>query len=249
MEFKAMKNFVVEIASQTASFRDPNFQNYHKSLKLPPPTTIIGLCGAAIGLTPLQAQEFFDENSFQIGVYGNYKGKCQDTWKYKSSKDINMRYYNPGIGASIIQKEYLIENRFLLAFKSENQLSLAHLKMAFETPVYALTMGSSDSLAKVLNVQENVEVVEENVIKNAFVSGDVVNEVMSSAEKGDLQFSIYSNDTLTYDLPIRFNYENDYGKRSISDIGTFSLIGDTMRLNYKVPGLLYKSTFIPLFKL
>lgn len=244
-----MKNFVVEIASQTASFRDPNFQNYHKSLELPPPTTIIGMCGAALGLSPLQAQEFFDKANLQIGIYGDYKGKCQDTWKYKSSRKINMRHYNPGLDGSIIQKEYLIENRFFIAFSADDSSALERLKSAFENPVYALTMGNSDSLAKILTIKENVDKIESDRIQNVFLPGDVVDEVMSLAEKGDLAFSIYSNDTLTYDLPVRFDYKNDYGKRSISEVKTFSLIGDAMKLNYKISGLIYKSIFIPMFDL
>ena len=102
-----MKNFIIEIQCQTASFRNPDFQNFHKSLELPPPTTIIGLAGAALGYSPLRAQEFFDESKFEIGIYGTYLGKCKDTWKYnKGIRD--MRLYDPGLDGSIIQKEFLI---------------------------------------------------------------------------------------------------------------------------------------------
>ena len=107
-----MKNFVVEIKSQTASFRDPNFQNFHKTLDLPPPTTIIGLSGAALGLSPLQSQDFFEDGDFQIGIYGNYDGRCNDTWKYDRRHTNRGLKYDPGMDGSIIQKEFLIQNTF-----------------------------------------------------------------------------------------------------------------------------------------
>lgn len=53
-----MLHCVIEIRSVTASFRNPEFQNFHKSFRLPPPTTLIGLAGAALGLSPKSAQDF-----------------------------------------------------------------------------------------------------------------------------------------------------------------------------------------------
>ena len=243
-----MKNFVIEIKSQTASFRNPDFQNFHKSLELPPPTTIIGLSGAALGYSPLQAQGFFDKNHISIGVYGIYEGKCKDTWKYnKGIRD--MRLYNPGLDGSIIQKEYLIKSTFKIAFSSEQEDALSKLKEAFLYPTYALTMGNSDSLAFINKIESDLDEIEHDEVENCIVKGNVVSDVMSLAEKGNLSFSIYSNDMLTYDLPIRFDYENDYGRRTISKIETFSLIGNKMKVNYKLKGLKHDNHFIPLFSI
>ena len=243
-----MKNFVIEVKCQTASFRNPDFQNFHKSLELPPPTTIIGLSGAALGYSPLQAQDFFDDNQFSIGIYGTYKGKCKDTWKYnKGIRD--MRLYNPSLDGSIIQKEFLIKSTFRIAFSSEYEDALNKLKKAFFYPTYALTMGNSDSLAFINSIESDLENVEHDEVENCFVEGNIVSDVMSLAEKGNLSFSIYSNDMLTYDLPIRFDYENDYGKRVISKIETYSLIGNKMKVNYKLRGLKDESHFIPLFSI
>lgn len=241
-----MKNFIIEIVCQTASFRNPDFQNFHKSLELPPPTTLIGFAGAALGYSPLQAQEFFDKSKFEVGIYGSYQGKCKDTWKYnKGIRD--MRLYNPGLDGSIIQKEFLIFSKFLIAFSSENEDAVQQLNSAFLNPVYALTMGNSDSLAHIKNIEENIATTEADEIENCFVQGNVVDQVMSLADKGNFGFSIYSNDNLTYDLPLRFEYENDYGRRTVSKIETYSLIGNQMKINYNLKGLTYKNHFIPLF--
>lgn len=243
-----MKNFVIEILSQTASFRNPDFQNFHKSLDLPPPTTIVGLAGAALGLSSLQAQEFFESTDLKMGVYGMYLGKCSDTWKY--NKEIrDMRTYDPGKDGSIIQKEYLIHSQFNIAFSSENSVVISKLNDAFQNPKYALTMGNSDSLAFVKNIEVDLPVVQSTEIENCLLQGDVIDSVIRLASE-KMEFSIYhTSEPLTFDLPIKFHYANDYGKRTVSEVGTFSMIGKRMKLNYAVEGLMYKDIFIPLIGL
>lgn len=244
-----MKNFVVDIKSQTASFRDPDFQNFHKTLDLPPPTTIVGIAGAALGLSPLQSQEFFEDGDFQIGIYGNYGGRCNDTWKYDRRHTKRGLKYDPGMDGSVIQKEFLIQNTFLIAFSSANEEKLDALFAAFLSPTFALTMGNSDSLAFVKSVHKNVVKVKKDQVEHCLVQGDIIDEVMRMAHK-KMEFSIYqTSEPITYDLPIRFKYESDYGKRTVSSISTFSLIGDQMKLNFEVEGLSYNESFIPLFDL
>lgn len=245
-----MKNFIVEIKSQTASFRNPNFQNFHKSLMLPPPTTIIGLAGAALGLSPLQAQEFFEGSKFRIGVHGTFEGKCNDTWKYDRRHSNRGLRYNPELDGSVIQKEFLIQNTFLIAFSAGDQEKLEKLYSSFESPVYALTMGNSDSLAFIKSITSDASISKNDKLQHCMVEGDVVDEVMRlTPEK--MEFSIYqsSSEPITHDLPIRFEYESNYGKRTVSSISTFSIINEKMKLNFEVEGLIYHDIFIPLFKL
>lgn len=240
-----MQNLVIEILSQTASFRNPDFQNFHKSLDLPPPTTVVGLAGAALGLSPLQAQEFFESNDLQIGVYGLHAGKCSDTWKY--NKDIvDMRTYDAGKDGSIIQKEHLIHSRFIIALSSESPDIILKLHEAFQNPTYALTMGNSDALAFVKNTETGLPLFSSYEVENCLLKGDVIDNVISVASE-KLEFSIYNtSEPLTYDLPVKFQYANDYGRRTVSQIGTFSMIGKKMKLNYEVEGLMYKEIFVPL---
>jgi CRISPR-associated protein Cas5t len=243
-----MKNFVVEIISQTSSFRDPGFQNFHKTLDLPPPTTIIGLCGAAMGLTPLQAQEFFEDGNFMFGIQGSHSGKCNDTWKYnKRFKD--MWKYDPGLDGSVIQKEFLIQSTFHIAFSSGDASKLETLYLAFQSPVYALTVGNSDSLAFIKSIYQDVENAKSDEVEHCIIEGDIINEVMRLAPE-KMEFSIYqTSEPIAYDLPVRFEYENDYGKRTVSSISTFSIVGQKMKLNYEIEGLKCNSIFIPLFQI
>ncbi len=243
-----MKNFAVEILSQTASFRNPDFQNFHKSLDLPPPTTVIGLAGAALGVSPLQAQEFFEENEFKIGIHGFFSGKCSDTWKYnKRTKE--MWLYRPDKDGSIIQKEFLIHSCFVIAFSSDKNETLAKLFNAFHNPIYALTMGNSDSLAFIKKIGSDLDEAKSLEVENCIIDGDVIENVMSLSSE-NMEFSIYhTSEPIAYDLPTRFQYASNYGKRSVSKVATYSFVGKKMRLNYEIEGLLYRDIFIPLIKI
>lgn len=242
-----MGNLLVNLRSQTASFRNPDFQNFHKTLDFPPPTAIIGLMGAALGLSPLKAQEFCFENKIKIGVSGISKGRFKDTWKY-SKKTSEMWLYSPGLDGSIIQKEYLIQSSFSIVFKAED-IIIKQLKEGFHNPVFALTMGNSDSLAKVAYIHENLEEVESSEVEYCVVEGNVIENVLNNSNK-QLEFSIYeTKEPLAYDLPISFDYKSDYGRRTVNRIKTLSFIHSKMVLNYSVQGVNYKDQFIPYISL
>lgn len=238
----------IKIYSQTASFRNPEFQNFHKSLDLPPPTTIIGMMGAALGLSPKMAQTYFDEHSLKVGVAGNCEGRTMDTWKY-NKRTSNMHLYDPLLDGSVIQRELLLHNQFFLIFSSNEEQSINEIVTAFENPFFALTVGNSDSLAKVIGTERNLSITKSKKLKNCLVAGDIVEKVLRSTSKS-FEFSIYqTSEPITYDLPIRFHYSKDYGKREISDIATFSFIGREMELNFEIEGIEIQDIFIPIFDL
>ena len=64
---------IIEIATQSSTFKNPDFQNYHKSFFLPPPTTLVGFAGAAIGLSPKKSQEFFEFDNLENGCLWYYR--------------------------------------------------------------------------------------------------------------------------------------------------------------------------------
>lgn len=243
-----MHSFCVEIITQTASFRNPEFQNFHKTLDLPPPTTVIGLAGAALGLSPPMAQDFFEQAEFQVGIAGQTQGRMRDTWKYnKRTKGMHM--YHPLLDGSVIQREHLVNNRFVLVFCSENIVLLEKLKTAFEYPVFALTMGNSDALAMVKTVNGELEITESDKLKHCIAEGDIIGEVLKNASE-NFKFSIYqSSESIRFDLPTRFEYKSDYGKRTVSNSSTFTFVGEEMQLNYKVKGVHFQNFFIPIFSL
>lgn len=233
-----MQALIIELTTQSSTFRNPDFQNFHKSYQLPPPTTLVGLAGAALGLSPMKSQEFFEDN-WEFGVYGKTKGKTNDLWKF--TKDIKIQKKD------ILTREILYFNSFVIVFTSKNIDKIKILKNAFESPKYALTLGNSDSIAKIMNIKISDTFIKSKILKNCLVTGDIISDVISNMNN-DLEFSIYStSEPITYDLPVRFKYKSEYGERSISQRKKISFISAEMKLNINKKGILYKDKFIPLF--
>jgi CRISPR-associated protein Cas5t len=242
-----MQLFGLKISTQTASFRHPEFQNFHKTLDLPPPTTIIGLVGAALGMSPMMAQVFFDENAFEIGVAGYSAGRMRDTWKY-NRRTTKMHMYDPLLDGGVIQREHLVGNQFFLVFATEKEAAMQQLHAAFQSPYFALTMGNSDAVAKVKTI-ENLEIAHQSTLSNCVVKGDIVGETLRRASER-FEFSIYQTaEPISIDLPTRFDYKSDYGRRSVSKTATFSFVNTPMQLNFDVKGVQVEEAFVPLFSL
>ena len=231
-----MKYCIVELKTQTATFRNPEFQNFHKTLPLPPPTTLVGVAGAAMGKSPGEAQRFFEDSAFEMGSYCKNAGMTTDLWKYN---DFGER--------SIILKEILFQNEVILVYGSEEISKVDFLMNSFENPVYGLTLGNSDSLAKVVAIVDETNTIESYNVSYCLIEGDIIEEVLTDASNG-LDFSIYStSDPVAIDLPTRFTYTDSYGMRSVCQRKQFSLITKEMKLNVKKKGILYKGIFVPLF--
>ncbi len=232
-----MNYLTIKVLTQTASFRIPEFQNFHKSFVLPPPTTIIGFAGAALGLSAKQAQEFFEKNAIDMGVYGRSQGVAKDLWKYNDFK-----------AGSVIKREIFFLNEFIIAFGANKTWIIEQLRNAFENPVYALTFGTSDSLAKISFINSYKE-TKSDELEHCLIKGDIISEVMENIQNG-LEFSIYStSDPIVYDLPIAFHYESDFGVRKVIDREQFSFIGRKMKLNVKKHGIAVDGKFIPVLQL
>jgi len=200
-------------------------------------------------LSPKSSQDFFNTYSFKFGVYGIFQGKAKDTWKYqKPIKGADLYNYRPELG-SVITKEILFDNKFFITFGSDNSNAVNQLISAFENPKYALTLGNSDSLANIKKIETIHKLSENNKMKNCIVEGDIIDKVLSNPNK-NVEFSIYQTaEPIAYDLPVRFHYESDYGKRIVSDVKTFSFITQEMILNFNVQGIEYDNIFIPMCKL
>jgi CRISPR-associated protein Cas5t len=234
-----MKFLVIETYAETASFRNPDFQNFHKTLLLPSPTAIVGLAGAAMGFSPKKAQEYFFDNEIKIGVYGNSLGIVKDLWKYR---DLSGK-------RSVLKKEILFKNNFIIMFISDMEKAIEEIKEGFMNPHYALTMGNSDSLALIKNivVEEISDMVERDYLENCLVEGDIFSEVVKNIDNG-LEISIYNtSEPIAYDLPVKFYYEKYYGTRYIIERKPFSFLtkGRKVKINTYKKGIKYKDIFIP----
>lgn len=238
-----MNYCVVELRAMTATFRHPEFQNFHKTLHLPPPTTLVGLAGAALGKSPKAAQEYFERDKWHLGIWGTSEGYTKDLWKYRTLDS------NPDKVSSIVLREMLFDNHWFAVFGCERKQNVQEIFDAFQQPVFALTMGSSDSLAKIISIEIIAETIEMYEMGHCLVPGNVLSDVKDHFFNGS-DFSIYmTSEPIAYDLPIRFHYESDYGVRRVVRRKTLSFIGEPMTLNYSVTGIQYRTHFIPVFSL
>lgn len=258
-----MRYCVLEISTQTSSFRNPDFQNFHKTLILPPPSTIIGLVGSALGLSPKESQDFFDKSNVKLGIYGKSQGMAKDLWKYfdlnREYKKIDKKYIrelgddefiNKEGMTSVIKREFLYKSSYFIAFISEDSEVIKQIGSGFLNPIYALTLGNSDSLAfiKKVFISENIYNIEEfDEVEYAILDGNIIDEVMDNIGNGR-KISIYNTSyPLTYDLPIKFDYKSNYGMRNIIKRKQFSFVSKKMKLNIMKKGIFYKDVFIPIF--
>ncbi len=241
-----MKYCIVELKTQTATFRNPEFQNFHKTLPLPPPTTLVGIAGAAMGKSPEEAQRFFEDSAFEMGVYCTFEGMAKDDWKYRKLNKDKKKDPRDFI-EDVLVKEILFNTSVIIVYGSKNNSKSDELRTAFEAPIYGLTMGNSDSLAKVVAIEEETNTIDSDIVSYCLIEGDLIEEVLSNASNG-LDFSIYStSDPIVMDLPTRFAYTDNYGMRSVCKRKQFSLITKEMKLNVKKTGIVYKGIFVPLF--
>lgn len=235
-----MKHCIVEVVSETATFRDPEFQNFHRTYRLPPPSTLVGIAGAALGKSAKAAQDFFLAGDWRMGICGSSDAVFKDLWKFRKLDGKGSR--------SVLTREILFRNHFLFVFSSSNRAEVEELAEAFQHPIYALTAGNSDSLLKIRNVDVvDASVTESQEVAHCWVPGDVLQTVLEGAStKSD--FSIYtSSEPTLFDLPMHFAYQSEYGIRNIRYRKQFSFIGAPMRLNYSIQGLQHKDYFIPIF--
>ena len=241
---------VVPLHSRTASFRDPEFQNFHRTLRLPPPATCIGLAGAALGLPAWEAQAFFAENEWEIGIAGTSRGQANDLWKYNDFKD-----------GSILIREYLYDNDFVLVFGHEEGDKIDRLEAAFARPHYALSCGNSDSICSVNipGMYRTEKADQERTLFNCYTQGDIISDVLSAVDpETTTSFSIRTTSLpVAQDLPVRFSYDKK-GIRMIRQRRLVSYVQYPTLLPLPVPGINYQpdahtdsaaGLFVPLFPL
>ena len=191
-----MKHYLlIQLHARMASFRDPEFQNFHRTLPLPPPSTCIGIAGAALGLWGPEAQAFFAPGEWELGIGGTSAGRAKDLWKYDDFKD-----------GSIVLREYLYDNDFQLVFGHADRERLEKLQAAFCSPAFALTCGNSDSLCRVVGTEfvKGGELSDE--VDHCYVPGDLLRQVIDNYVPGQQLSVRTSSNPAKMELPVRYEF-------------------------------------------
>ena len=238
------KFLIVEAVSNTASFRIPEFHNYHKTLPLPPVTTVIGIVGAALGKNYEEAQKYFEISEFEIGIYGKSQGFMRDLWKAKKWKGSKPKKSE----RTIIQREYHFDNHFVFVFgNTENVIN--ELKNGFEETVFALTIGNSDSLLKIvsleiLGIENKCKTLK---LEHCILFGNYLNSLELDLEMNKKYVFTPMNSPVCYNLPNSFIF-SDNDIRKIKEKKEFTFIGNPVKsTNKEFDAITFKDLIIPIF--
>ncbi len=152
------------------SFRQPDFHTYHKTLPLPPKTTVAGMLGGALGISPQEVNEkWLKSNRFQMGIIGSSAGKANDLWQIRKYEGKRIAAYQKGeektpYKTAVIVRELLYQAEFVLYLTFSDSEDFALVRQSLENPAWALSLGREDELIKVIDLQE-VELTEvENAV-------------------------------------------------------------------------------------
>lgn len=207
----------IELQGLTASFRVPHMFKYHRSLPLPPYTSVVGMFGAAIGKTMATAQTLFEHLGLKVGIAGTHKGNCHDTWRVLTTK-------NPE--NDVVEREILYKPHYHILFAGDEP-AIRLCERVFRYAVYPLSLGRPDDIANAVTyLPYNSE--PEKII-------DLKNTVVVGTPSAHVDDSLFDPDdpmeegpcTLLYRLPVHFSFKNDYSFERVADkFCDFTFIGN-----------------------
>ena len=220
-----MQLVIIKAFAETASFRLPESHTFHKTLPLPPRTTLTGILGAALGLTAESAQAWVETHQVQIGVAGRHRGQMKDLWKYRKIKTSE-------VISDVLLREHLIDLALTLVYASQDLSVIEQIVRGFRNPTYALTAGPSDSLLRVREVllATDASPVPTMTFQFCVIPGDISGTGRYRPDQSILHGPIIESVRApsVAHLPIRFDYER--GRREVAERGPFSFIGDRIHL-------------------
>jgi CRISPR-associated protein Cas5t len=223
--------FYLEIHTfaEMASYRVPETHTFQQTLALPPKTALIGMVGAAAGLSFRESMEFSCENQLQFGVIGTNKGRVQDLWKYrkiKSGKTIS----------AVLLREYLIDLDLRVFVLSKNKQLIEEIRSFFLNPAYPLSAGNSDSLFKIKKVSKVSSITLKPIyeVADTVISGTHAGnyESVIDIRKLPLMRNIYA--PTVHLLPTNFEFIGE--ERHVTERHSFTFVDTPIRLKEAVSG-------------
>jgi CRISPR-associated protein Cas5t len=237
-----MQGLIITLYASTASFRDPNTHLYQETLPGPSPTNIVGLTGAALGISFKEALEFFKNNKIGIGCRIKKEGTGKDLWSYSKIK-------SQEVIKDILIREFMYGIHAELFFACEDETIIEQIYYAFKDPTYALTLSNSDELIKITNLEiiSELSTGEENHLKNTWVEGNHIKDfeldwdyVKSIPIKLTLRPPVVKN------LPVDFEF-NQNEEREATKLKKFTFFEEAHILRSKIRIYIFNNMNVPLF--
>jgi CRISPR-associated Cas5-like protein len=156
----------VTVSAPVVSFRRPLDHNYQRTLPMPPPTTLLGLAGAALGLPEWELWSDLNPlRSVKVSVWMEAEpGQARDMWtllKIDKGKMNRSPYF----------RELLFGARYTLVYGGEETI-LQELERGFREPAFALSLGREDELVSVCAVRHQRAASGNSLLWGTVVPGD-----------------------------------------------------------------------------
>lgn len=216
------------------SFRQPEFHTYHKTLPLPPKTTVAGMIGSALGISPRQVNdEWLLNERFKMGIIGSSNGKANDLWQIRKYESKHIKAYQTGkeptpYKTSVIVREILYDSRFILYLAFEDTEDYETINLALKNPKWALSLGREDELIKVQEI-DILELYPEKVqypYSQTIIPGDIAEIKYSIHFDQNISGNLLDIAPKTVSLPVSFTINTDTEVRYGTDYRKFTFIGN-----------------------
>ncbi len=215
------------------SYRQPDFHTYHKTLPLPPKTTVAGLIGSAIGISPSEVnEEWLLKDRFKMGIIGSNNGQANDLWQIRKYESKQIKAYQSGkestpYKTAVIVRELLYGSKITIYLTFDDNKDFEIIKTALNFPKWALSLGREDELIRIDSIEDidlNIE-KKQHILKETVVSGDIgelnYKPIINAEVSGDLLKAAPK----TVHLPISFITQKDSEVRQGNEYRKFTYIG------------------------
>lgn len=226
-----MDGLIWYLQGETGSFRPKEATSIIDTYPFPPKTAVIGMIGAALGLSEKQLLPYYDKIKVGIKIQGTLHSynDLMRIWKLsESAKKEKWVYFHDGkiyafaelkkklkskMSTLPVREIFVVVKRFLYHPKftiyiliPENNRFIVDIKKALLDPVYPITLGDSDSLfyPQDMNYVEIVKNIRKTRAQyfECILSTDIVDKA------GGLEFSESSGGLTIYPqfktMPVRF---------------------------------------------
>lgn len=221
------------------SFRQPDFHTYHKTLPLPPKTTIAGMLGSALGISPKEINdEWLKKDRFKVGIVGKANGKANDLWQIRKYETKQIARYNKGTETTpyktaVIVRELLYASEIIIYLSFSERQDQDKVFRKLLNPEWALSLGREDELIRIIETKQiEVEEQKDLVFANTVLPYDINDNKYSLP---DLNFSggnILNEAPKTLKLPISFAHKANSETREADTFQMFTFVsGFTVKPN------------------
>lgn len=231
--------FLIEVYAPTASFRLPEAHTFQQTLPLPPVTSLVGMAGAALGLSFPDAMQLRIEEGLLCAVWGRHNGGASDLWKFQKIKAGE-------VISAVLTREILYDLELKLVYALKDRSKTIELRRAFLCPVFALTAGTSDDLLKVKRVSEicEDEVIPYQFYENTILPGDHSQNYESSMKLEDIPLNRPIYAPRVFLLPTSFEFRGN--ERRVKKREHFTFIDTPVTLKKPIHGISMEGRIFPL---